>query len=283
MPLILYALIALVASLGALFVHTFSYGDVVLRPTIVDDVLEYIHIEASESSIEESVSTIDPAAFDFVEIINSCGAHFEGGCVRARSGPGEEYPITYYFREGIVLAVGGAIEVDGQFWYKIVFEEWLRYPERVMPSMYISGEHVRGITHTELEQTVDPQAPEKIIRVSISEQRLRAYDGDVLYMDVPISTGLALSPTTLGTFTIFKKMPSRYMQGPLKGVTEDEWDLPGVPWNLYFSHEGEVIHGAYWHTKFGQRASHGCINLAPADAEQLYRWSHLATKVVIAQ
>ena len=95
-----------------------------------------------------------------------------------------------------------------------------------------------------------------------------------------ISTGLELSPTPAGTFTIFKKTPSRYMQGPLPGFT-DYYDLPGVPWNLYFTQQGAVIHGTYWHDSFGQPYSHGCVNLSPEDAKRLYEWAGLGTKVTV--
>ena len=36
-----------------------------------------------------------------------------------------------------------------------------------------------------------------------------------LFMKTTISTGLELTPTPLGVFTVFKPTPSRYMQGPL--------------------------------------------------------------------
>lgn len=73
---------------------------------------------------------------------------------------------------------------------------------------------------------------------------------------------MELSPTPKGEFIIFRKTPSRYMQGPIPEITgSNYYDLPGVPWNLYFTHGGAVIHGAYWHTSFGEEYSHGCVNL----------------------
>ena len=71
------------------------------------------------------------------------------------------------------------------------------------------------------------------------------------------------------------------MQGPIPGVAEEYYDLPGVPWNLYFTYEGAVIHGAYWHENFGSRYSHGCVNLAPADAKMLYDWADVGTMVIV--
>ena len=121
----------------------------------------------------------------------------------------------------------------------------------------------------------------KRIIVDRTRQKLYAYEGDVLFMKESISTGVEMTPTPRGVFTIYKKTPSRYMQGPIKGMTEQYYDLPGVPWNLYFSHEGAVIHGAYWHDKFGQRWSHGCVNLSLESAKKLYEWADVGTKVTV--
>ncbi|MCR4306356.1 MAG: L,D-transpeptidase, partial [Candidatus Yonathbacteria bacterium] len=88
-------------------------------------------------------------------------------------------------------------------------------------------------------------------------------------------------PTPRGTFTIFKKTPSRYMQGPIPDIADQYYDLPGVPWNLYFTHEGAVIHGAYWHDSFGSAYSHGCVNLPPEQARKLYNWADLGTGVIV--
>lgn len=110
---------------------------------------------------------------------------------------------------------------------------------------------------------------------------LYAYEGDALFMQVRISSGLAFTPTPRGTFTVYKKTPTRYMQGPLPGISAQYYDLPGVPWNLYFTHQGGVIHGAYWHDKFGKRWSHGCVNLPLEQAYKLYLWADVGTPVIV--
>jgi hypothetical protein len=40
-----------------------------------------------------------------------------------------------------------------------------------------------------------------------------------------------------------------------------------------FYHNAFAIHGAYWHDIFGNKKSHGCTNVAPADARWLFYWS----------
>ena len=41
---------------------------------------------------------------------------------------------------------------------------------------------------------------------------------------------------------------------------------------MYF-HGSYALHAAFWHDRFGRVRSHGCINLAPADARWLFGWT----------
>lgn len=249
---------------------------------------EEVVIVAS-STPEEEIYTELPLKrllFEYVTIVDSCGIHFEGECVNARSGPGTDYPVVTRLRDDVVLKVDGKVERDGKSWFRIIFDEWLRYPERVKSDWYVSAEYVEVLLDEGVRTTLEHggATTTKHILVDRSEQKLYAYDGDKLFMETAISTGLELSPTPAGTFPIFKKTPSRYMQGPIPGVPgSDYYDLPGVPWNLYFTSGGAVIHGAYWHDSFGTRYSHGCINLPPEEAKKLYEWTPLGTKVVVQQ
>jgi lipoprotein-anchoring transpeptidase ErfK/SrfK len=125
-----------------------------------------------------------------------------------------------------------------------------------------------------------PKTTKRIV-VDRAKQMLYAYEGDTLFMEQSISTGLDDTPTPRGTFTVYAMTPSRYMQGPIDGVSTQSYDLPGVPWNLYFTNEGAVIHGAYWHNHFGKQWSHGCVNLPPEKAKELYDWAELGMKVTV--
>ena len=55
--------------------------------------------------------------------------------------------------------------------------------------------------------------------------------------------------------------------GPTAG-----FELRDVPYVQYFEN-GYALHGAYWHDRFGQPKSHGCVNLAPEDARRLFFWT----------
>lgn len=238
----------------------------------------------TDGADQEEILPVEKVTFEYIEIIESCGVHFEGECVLARSGPGTEFEVVKHLRNNVVLKVDGQVERDGRWWYKIVFDEVLHYPERVTGDWFVSSEYVR-VLRDEGTLTIwedGTSSTSKRIVIDRSEQRLYAYEGDKLFMQVPISTGVSLTPTPRGTFTVFKKTPSRYMQGPLPDFPADQYyDLPGVPWNLYFTHEGAVIHGAYWHNSFGSPYSHGCVNLPTNEARILYKWAELGMEVVV--
>lgn len=239
-------------------------------------------IITSSSTDSEIYLPIQPVLFQYVEIKNSCEVHFEGECVVARTGPGLDFPVVTKLRNDVVLRVGGQIDHDGHTWYKIIFDEFVRYPERIPGGMYVAADNV-NVLLDEGEKTAwedGTATTTKRIVVDRATQKLYAYNGDTLFMETVISTGLELSPTIAGTFTVYKKTPSRYMQGPLPGFT-DVYDLPGVPWNLYFTQDGAVIHGTYWHDSFGTPYSHGCVNVNPSDARTLYNWTPIGTKVTV--
>lgn len=228
--------------------------------------------------------TTEPPQFPYIEIVDGCGPYYAGGvCVNMRSGPGTEHPVVKQLRTGVVLKVAETVTNEkGEQWHKIAIDKYIRYPERVETDWYVSNDVVELI-YDDGDHRFEPgktAVSTKRIIVDLSEETLYAYDGDELFMQELVSTGRELSPTPQGTFIVFQMMPSRYMQGPLPGQT-DEYDLPGVPWNLYFTAQGAVIHGAYWHDKFGQPWSHGCVNLPLEKAKELYLWADIGTRVIV--
>lgn len=252
-------------------------------PFLEDEEVVLVASSTAEAQVE--LLPIEKVLFEYVEVTDGCGPHYEGECLLVRSGPGEEYPVVSRLRNGIVLKVGGKVEHEGVRWYKIIFDEWLRYPERLKGDWYIAADYV-DILLDEGDKTVWENeyatSSMKTITVDRSDQMLYAFEGNNMFLEASISTGLELTPTPRGTFTIFKKTPSRYMQGPLPNLADRQiYDLPGVPWNLYFTHGGAVIHGAYWHTSFGSQYSHGCVNLPPDVARELYNWAELGTTVIV--
>ncbi len=244
----------------------------------------------NEVVLHDRVVPVEPVAFKYIEVTSGCGQDFEGKCAVARSGPGGEFPVMFHLRKNAVLKVSGKIEHDGTTWYKIVFDEWLRYPERVKTDWFVGADMVSILDETRGEQnlfengtstTISSTSTKRIV-VDISEQKLYAYESGQVFKEVLVSTGRMMASTPIGTFSIFKKTPSRYMQGPLPELLDQQvYDLPGVPWNLYFTGDGSVIHGTYWHDNFGTKYSHGCVNTPAEDAKELYDWAELGMKVVV--
>lgn len=274
---ILLALIVLALILAAIMSVQYSpaqYAAVAVLP---------VEIPFENQNATTTPPLIEMPLFHYIEVRESCGPYYEGECVRMRSGPGTHYPTIARLRTGVVLKVALAVRVEDVLWYKIAVDESLHFPERVESDWYVAADVVHPIMddgdHFLTNEFII--FTEKHITVDVSEQMLYAYDGDTLYMQERISTGLEFSPTPRGTFTVFKMTPSRYMQGPIPNVSEDFFDLPGVPWNMYFTYGGAVIHGAYWHDHFGQPWSHGCVNLTPDAAKQLYLWTDIGTKVTV--
>ena len=82
--------------------------------------------------------------------------------------------------------------------------------------------------------------------------------------------------TETGRFRIRYKVPVEDMRGATDAEGNVVWvvgdggeeppgsipyGVPDVPNVMYVNLDAEALHGAYWHDNFGQRMSHGCINL----------------------
>jgi len=99
---------------------------------------------------------------------------------------------------------------------------------------------------------------------STKAHRTKIYvDGKLTY-NWPISSGKPGDDTPNGSYLTIEKANPVEMKGP-------GYDLM-VPWSVRFTFSGDYYHDAYW--SVGQQGfenvSHGCVNLAPADAETYY-------------
>lgn len=118
--------------------------------------------------------------------------------------------------------------------------------------------------------TKNAAGEEKWIEVSLEQQKLRAWEGNKIVMEFPISSGL-WSPTPTGDFNIWYKTRSQRMVGGSKDLGTF-YDLPNVPYNMFF-YKGFGVHGTYWHNNFGHPMSHGCVNAPIPNAQQLFEWT----------
>ncbi len=135
----------------------------------------------------------------------------------------------------------------------------------------------------EIQRGYDPKVfmdREKLpqhIYVSIAKQEMRYYSGPYLIGDIQISTGVPGKDTPVGEYSVLKKYPLVTFKGP-------DYYYPNTKWALLFkpSKGGSYyIHGAFWHSNFGKKMSHGCVNVAYADMEKVYNWANVGTPVTI--
>ncbi len=118
--------------------------------------------------------------------------------------------------------------------------------------------------------TTNASGEEKWIEISLSNQKLRAWEGNRVVMEYPISSG-KWAPTPKGTYNIWYKTRSQVMKGGSKELGTYYY-LPNVPHNMFF-YKGYAIHGAYWHNNFGNPMSHGCVNEPLSNAAQIFDWA----------
>ncbi len=113
----------------------------------------------------------------------------------------------------------------------------------------------------------------KEIIVDLSDQRTYAYEDGKLVRNVLSSTGLPATPTVQGSFKVQRKYVAQTMTGP-------NYYLPDVPYVMYF-YAGYALHGTFWHNNFGERMSHGCVNLPTPEAGWFYDWTEIGTPVYV--
>ncbi|HEC35081.1 MAG TPA: L,D-transpeptidase, partial [Anaerolineae bacterium] len=165
-----------------------------------------------------------------------------------------------YRRYQIVTIYAQEFRGKDELWYLIGPDQWVE-------QSYVS------------KVTVDSPPPgvgpgERWIEVDLFEQTLAAYEGERMVYATLISSGRpGFTWTESGLFRIWAKLPAAKMSNPDAEDGSPTWYyLEDVPWTMYFN-GATALHAAYWHDAFGFTRSHGCVNLAPRDAEWLFRWT----------
>ena len=107
-------------------------------------------------------------------------------------------------------------------------------------------------------------------------------DGKLTYT-WPISTGRSTTPTPDGTYlTVEKGNPVRMIGGGAKGRPGYYDEL--VNWAVRFTFSGDYYHSAPWSVvnQGESNVSHGCVNLAPEDAQLYYNVAIPGDPITIA-
>lgn len=187
--------------------------------------------------------------------------------IESQTGPYSNAPATgnEYFRYDIVNVYDSEMEGDLE-WFMIGPNEWInhRFISRVNPNT----EKPAGIE------------TDRWIEVNLYEQVLLVHEGDRIIYATLVTTGSDPFFTQPGVFKIYKKIDHEYMRGAFEADRSDYYYLEDVPYIMYFD-QARALHGAYWHTNFGYKASHGCVNLSIADSHWLYNWANMDETVYV--
>lgn len=142
---------------------------------------------------------------------------------------------------------------------------------------YAAGEAFRPIT-TEEVSPIHPEVEDKKVIINLSQQTLSCLEGVREVFFCTVSTGAVYNAygerveewgTPVGPHPIWRKLFSLHMSGGASGAG---WDTMGIPWTSLFAGEGMALHSTFWHNGFGERLSHGCVNMRPDDAKWVFRW-----------
>ncbi len=135
-----------------------------------------------------------------------------------------------------------------------------------------SGGFVRA---ADIRWYVDAPAPQGVgdeqiwVDIDRQGQTLALRRGEQLLLVTLVSTGKGEDhQTPLGLFEVQRKYATADMSGGWG--TDEAYYVEEVPWTLFY-YGPYALHGAYWHWGYGRTASHGCVNLAPKDAERIYQ------------
>jgi len=138
---------------------------------------------------------------------------------------------------------------------------------RIGPSRWVLASRVRTARMRARPQGVGTR--ERWIHVSLADWTLVAYEGDRPVFATVISRGYR---TPRGRFRVIRKLAVGTMRFHTR---RGQYEAEAVPWIVYFKPR-YALHTAYWHDGFGDRASHGCVNLSPADARWIFEWTRPA-------
>ncbi len=150
-------------------------------------------------------------------------------------------------------------KVHGVEWVRVDDGKWMLRADLRIPSL------------AEPPAEVAPQ--ERWIDIDRAEQTLVLYEGARPVFATLVSTGKggAGSPfeTPAGVFRVWVKLRTSTMSNLDDEEAASTYSLADVPYVQFFS-KGVGLHAAFWHHAFGTKHSHGCVNLAPLDAQWLF-------------
>jgi len=124
---------------------------------------------------------------------------------------------------------------------------------------------------------VDPA--EKTMQLNLDRGSLVCYEGSREVYFCRVSTGIIYTDFATGELVDYSTPAGKLLthwkiisKNMTAGDEASGYSTPAVPWCTYIQ-GGVAIHGAFWHSAFGDRRSHGCVNATSEDAKWIFRWS----------
>jgi len=153
-------------------------------------------------------------------------------------------------------------------------EFWPAYTHITVHSK-LAGLHAgAGIWGTKDRDVTFQTGRSMVLRVDDATHKMTVTVDGKHIRDILVSLGKPKFETRSGIKIISAKTPTYHMRSATIGVTDKKdpnyYDVT-VPYAMRITNSGEFIHGAPWNKLIGKAdASHGCTNVALADAIWLY-------------
>jgi lipoprotein-anchoring transpeptidase ErfK/SrfK len=236
----------------------------------------YVSLDPSQEEGERGfIRTVRGAYVDEKALVDVNLGHAPGVVLRGMS----DLPLGIAYRAGAKLmqldAATGAVRVQGELPRYAAVPLTTTRTQREGRSFLltrtgtlVSETALRILEHAGRPPLVPRGA--RLIHVNLAQQSLVAYDGERPVFATLVSTGKEGFETPKGVYRIYAKHVSATMDGT--AGSDEVYSIEDVPWTMYFQ-GSYALHAAFWHDHFGNVRSHGCINLAPADARWLFRFT----------
>ncbi len=233
----------------------------------VDTANDYIRADITYLIGDDSLSIDRNTIAGFVKIDSECNVIVDSNEVAEYVKElAKEYnttgkPIEFKTNSGEVINIRGnyygwKIDIDG---------ETAQLSEDIMSGKKVRREFVYAQTANSHDKKT---YGDSYIEVSIGDQHMWVYKDGQVVLETPVVTGSVNGghATHTGAFYIAYKQRDRILRGP-------DYETPVKYWMPF--NGGEGFHDAGWRSNFGgtiyiNSGSHGCVNMPPARAAELY-------------
>jgi len=211
----------------------------------------------------QDLQMLTPSRFTGIRLTRDVTFRFGWVLAETQSVNAAGAPLQTYKRYQVVHEVPADVQKPG--FIAIGVDEWL--PETAV-----------ALVNPAIPAEAGPNTC-GFIYANLNTQTLSVYDNKCKLVFATLISSGKNSWTFEGRFAILYKVEYSSITPP--ATSTSDYYIEGVPY--FMTYAGNFgFHAAYWHDSFGAPASHGCINLSPADAKWLYDWAGLGERVIIS-